>query len=148
MYMTAVPAAAAMPRAFSPATERAGKQAVRPMDEEARVGGLLAKLVRDGNIRSMEALASVIVASDWGRISAAASLPAEDGGCAWRSAPAAVRGMSGSLGGRWLASWKITAVARPGFTGWETFPIGPAKTARSLTSESFFFTGSNDQGIA
>lgn len=75
MFVTAAPAAATKPHAFSPASPILGRQASRPQDEAERIGELLGRLVRDGNVRSMEALAQVIVASDWGQISAMAALP-------------------------------------------------------------------------
>ena len=78
MSMTAAPVAATKPHAFSPAHETACSQPAKPQDEATRIGEMLAKLVRDGNVRSMEALAVVVIASDWGRICAAAAMPAAE----------------------------------------------------------------------
>lgn len=79
MFMTAVPAAATKPHAVSlTGTALQTADAIRARhgsDEATRIGAMLAQLVRDGNVRAMEALASVIVRSDWGQISAAATLP-------------------------------------------------------------------------
>ncbi len=80
MFMTAVSAAATKPHALSlTGTALQIADAIRARHgcyaEAARIGATLARLVRDGNVRAMEALASVIVRSDRGQISAAAALP-------------------------------------------------------------------------
>ena len=87
MFMTAAPAAAAMPRgdfgvSLSAAT-CAGSPRGKAPGEARRIGFTLARLVPDGNVRAMEALATVIVRSDWGQICAAAS-----SGCLGSSAEA------------------------------------------------------------
>ena len=75
MFVTATPVAAAMPHAFSPASAPQTASEECSPNEAVRIGDMLAKLVRDGNVRSMEALAVVIVASDWGQFSASAAMP-------------------------------------------------------------------------
>lgn len=78
MFLTATSVAALMPRAVSLGSELEQETCDCGRDEADLIGALLARLVQDGNIRSMEALATVIAASDWGRICASASLPRPD----------------------------------------------------------------------
>lgn len=76
MLMTAVETAAAMPHACSVSSPAQAEDRSQAKGEAARIGELLAVLVQDGNVRAMEALALVMVRSDWGRIFAAAVAPA------------------------------------------------------------------------
>lgn len=73
MFMTATPVAAALPRGEFSETSTNEDQTAPVLDEAHRVGAILADLVPDGNVRAMEALAIVILRSDWGHICAAAS---------------------------------------------------------------------------
>ena len=91
MFITAAPVAAPKPHAISLTSSATECQTSKPQTEAERIGELLAKLVFDGNVRSMEALAQVIVASDWGQISAVAALPVASPGSAASPAAAAVR---------------------------------------------------------
>ena len=74
MFITVAPVAAPKPHAISLTSSATECQTSKPQTEAERIGELLAKLVFDGNVRSMEALAQVIVASDWGQISAVAAV--------------------------------------------------------------------------
>jgi hypothetical protein len=91
MFMTATPVAAALPRGeFSEIS--ADENGTAPVPDEAhRIGTILANLVPDGNVRAMEALAVVILRSDWGHICAAASTlrPLRSSGAAMHRAIAA-----------------------------------------------------------
>lgn len=75
MFMTVAPAAAAMLHDNSSEFLSGEKRAASTPDEAHRIGITLAGLVPDGNVRAMEALAIVIMRSDWGLICAAASSP-------------------------------------------------------------------------
>lgn len=75
MVMTAAPVAAVMPRGDSCEHLTDEIPAAQNRSEAGRIGSILAGLVPDGNVRAMEALAVVIIRSDWGHFCAAASAP-------------------------------------------------------------------------
>ena len=78
MLMTAEQTAAMMPHAESLAATNEKPLPAAPDREPRRIGEMLAVLVQDGNVRTAEAVALVMVRSDWGRICAAAAAPPKD----------------------------------------------------------------------